>query len=174
MADYPQLVQNISCSLPIFGFPGLALSLVIPRNTWPGMTESTLPDTILFFEPSTLEVNITDGSVSRAEPSTLDTEIVEGSITKNWTIHDNAPYRGWSMMSRWTFRAGKRYRGRFHFPRPNHPRQAPFITDGSMVSIWTFHAGGQYHGRFNLQSGTFHAGHRNRGWFHHKRPNHPR
>ena len=135
MADYPQLVQNISCSLPIFGFPGLALSLVIPRNTWPGMTESTLPDTILFFEPSTLEVNITDGSVSRAEPSTLDTEIVEGSITKSRTIHDNAPYRGWSMMSRLTFRAGKRYRGRFHFPRPNHPRQAPFITDGSMVSI---------------------------------------
>ena len=83
MTDYPQLVQNISCSLPIFGFPGLALSLVIPLNTWPGMTESTLPDTILFFEPSTLEVNITDGSVSRAEPSTLDTEIVEGSITKN-------------------------------------------------------------------------------------------
>ena len=100
MTDYPQLVQNISCSLPIFGFPGQALSLVIPRNTWPGMTESTLPATILFFEPSTLEARITDGSVSRtepstlearitdgsisrAEPSTLDTEIVDGSITKN-------------------------------------------------------------------------------------------
>ena len=154
MADYPQLVQNISCSLPIFGFPGLALSLVIPRNTWPGMTESTLPDTILFFEPSTLEVNITDGSISRAEPSTLDTEIVDGSITKNRTIHDNAPYRGWSMMSRRTFRAGKRYRGRFHFPRPNHPRQVPLsrtvrwyqyepstlearITDGSRPSECT-------------------------------------
>ena len=35
------------------------------------------------YEPSTLEVNITDGSISRAEPSTLDTEIVDGSITKN-------------------------------------------------------------------------------------------
>ena len=64
MTDYPQLVQNISCSLPIFGFSGLAL--VIPRNTWPGMTESTLPATILF-----------------SEPSTLDTEIVDGFITKN-------------------------------------------------------------------------------------------
>lgn len=83
MTDYPQLVQNISCSLPIFGFPGLALSLVIPRNTWPGMTESTLPATILFSEPSTLEARIMDGSISRAEPSTLDTEIVDGSITKN-------------------------------------------------------------------------------------------
>lgn len=81
MTDYPQLVQNISCSLPIFGFSGLAL--VIPRNTWPGMTESTLPATILFSGPSTLEVNITDGSISRAEPSTLDTEIVDGFITKN-------------------------------------------------------------------------------------------
>ena len=83
MTDYPQLVQNISCSLPIFGFPGLALSLVIPRNTWPGMTESTLPATILFSEPSTLEARITDGSVSRTEPSTLNTEIVDGYITKN-------------------------------------------------------------------------------------------
>ena len=83
MTDYPQLVQNISCSLPIFGFPGLALSLVIPRNTWPGMTESTLPATILFSEPSTLEARITDGSVSRTEPSTLNTEIVDGSITNN-------------------------------------------------------------------------------------------
>ena len=100
MTDYPQLVQNISCSLPIFGFPGLALSHVIPRNTWPGMIESTLPATILFSELSTLEARITDGSISRAEPSTLDTEIVDGSITKNRTIHDNAPYRGWSMMSR--------------------------------------------------------------------------
>ena len=47
------------------------------------MTESTLPATILFSEPSTLEARITDGSISRAEPSTLDTEIVDGSITKN-------------------------------------------------------------------------------------------
>ncbi|MDD7117793.1 MAG: hypothetical protein PUH77_02755 [Bacteroidales bacterium] len=47
------------------------------------MTESTLPATILFSEPSMLEVRITDGSISRAEPSTLDTEIVDGSITKN-------------------------------------------------------------------------------------------
>ena len=83
MTDYPQLVQNISCSFPIFGFPGQALSLVIPRNTWPGMTESTLPATILFPEPSTMEARITDASVSRAEPSTLDTEIVDGSITNN-------------------------------------------------------------------------------------------
>ena len=51
-------------------------------------------------EPSMLEVNITEGSISRAEPSTMDTEIVEGPITKSRTIHDNAPYRGWSMMSR--------------------------------------------------------------------------
>ena len=98
MTDYPQLVQNISCSLQIFGFPGQAL--VILRNTWQGMTESTLPATILFPGPSTLEARITDGSISRAEPSTLNTEIVEGSITKSRTIHDNAPYRGWSMMSR--------------------------------------------------------------------------
>ncbi|MCI7635012.1 MAG: hypothetical protein SO437_04935 [Candidatus Cryptobacteroides sp.] len=47
------------------------------------MTESTLPATILFSEPSTLEANITDGSISKAEPSTLDTEIVDGSITNN-------------------------------------------------------------------------------------------
>ena len=52
------------------------------------------------YEPSTLEARITEGSISRAEPSTLNTEIVEGSITKSRTIHDNAPYRGWSMMSR--------------------------------------------------------------------------
>ena len=83
MTDYPQLAQNISCILPIFGFSGLALSLVIPLNTWPGMIESTLPATILFSEPSTLEVRITDGSISKAEPSTLDTEIVDGSITNN-------------------------------------------------------------------------------------------
>ena len=94
MTDYPQLVQNISCSLPIFGFSGLALSLVIPRNTWPGMTESTLPATILFFEPSTLAVNITDGSISRAEPSTLDTEIVDGSISQALTIHAKCLYHG--------------------------------------------------------------------------------
>ena len=94
MTDYPQLVQNISCSLPIFGFPGQALSLVIPRNTWPGMTESTLPATILFSEPSVLAVNITDGSVSRAEPSTLDTEIVEGSIFQDLTIHAKCLYHG--------------------------------------------------------------------------------
>ena len=47
------------------------------------MTESTLPATILFSEPSTLEARITDGSISRAEPSTLDTEIVDGSIATN-------------------------------------------------------------------------------------------
>ena len=92
MTDYPQLVQNISCSLQIFGFPGQAL--VILRNTWQGMTESTLPATILFPGPSTLEARITDGSVSRAEPSMLNTEIVEGSITKSRTIHAKCLYHG--------------------------------------------------------------------------------
>ena len=92
MTDYPQLVQNISCSLQIFGFPGQAL--VILRNTWQGMTESTLPATILFPGPSTLEARITDGSISRAEPSTLNTEIVEGSITKSRTIHAKCLYHG--------------------------------------------------------------------------------
>ena len=94
MTDYPQLVQNISCSLPIFGFSGLALSLVIPRNTWQGMTESTLPATILFPEPSTLEVNFTDGSISRAEPSVLESVIVEGSISQALTILAKRLYHG--------------------------------------------------------------------------------
>ena len=46
------------------------------------------------YEPSTLEVNFTDGSISRTEPSTLNTEIVEGSITKNRTIHAKCLYHG--------------------------------------------------------------------------------
>ena len=41
-----------------------------------------------------MEVNITEGSISRAEPSTLNTEIVEGSITKNRTIHAKCLYHG--------------------------------------------------------------------------------
>ena len=58
------------------------------------MTESTLPATILFSEPSTLEARITDGSISRAEPSTLDTEIVDGYVLGNGTFHDNAFQHG--------------------------------------------------------------------------------
>ena len=46
------------------------------------------------YEPSMLEVNITDGSISRAEPSTLDTEIVEGSISQALTIHAKRLYHG--------------------------------------------------------------------------------
>ena len=125
MTDYPQLVQNISCSLPIFGFPGLALSLVIPRNTWPGMTESTLPDTILFFEPSTLEVNITDGSVSRAEPSTLDTEIVEGSITKSRTIHAKCLYHGWFDGINMNLPCWRSISRKVQSPERNRPRWTP-------------------------------------------------
>ena len=123
MTDYPQLVQNISCSLQIFGFPGQAL--VILRNTWQGMTESTLPATILFSEPSTLEARITDGSVSRTEPSTLNTEIVDGSITKSRTIHAKCLYHGrfdginmnlpcWRSISRTV-----------QSPERNHPRWTP-------------------------------------------------
>ena len=41
-----------------------------------------------------MEVNITDGSISRAEPSTLDTEIVEGSISQALTILAKRLYHG--------------------------------------------------------------------------------
>ena len=46
-------------------------------------------------EPSTLEVDIVDGSMFRAGPSTLEVDIADGSILQDLTVHANAPYRGW-------------------------------------------------------------------------------
>ena len=46
------------------------------------------------YEPSALEVNFTDGSISRAEPSTLESVIVEGSISQALTIHAKCLYHG--------------------------------------------------------------------------------
>ena len=45
-------------------------------------------------EPSTLEVDIMDGSISRVEPSTLYARIVDGSRSKGRTIHAGGRYHG--------------------------------------------------------------------------------
>ena len=46
-------------------------------------------------EPSTLKADSADGSMSNAEPSMLKVDIVDGSILQDLTFHANAPYRGW-------------------------------------------------------------------------------
>ena len=54
--------------------------------------------------PSTLSLNIADGPYLRSEPSTLMLHIVDGSILQDRTFHDNASYHGW-----------------FEYQRVNHP-----------------------------------------------------
>ena len=43
--------------------------------------------------------------VSYVEPSTLEVDIVDGSILQDLTFHANAPYRGWFDVQGWTFHA---------------------------------------------------------------------
>ena len=46
-------------------------------------------------EPSTLRLNIADGSMTRAGPSMLMLHFADGSILQDRTFHVNAPYHGW-------------------------------------------------------------------------------
>ena len=46
-------------------------------------------------EPSTLRLNIADGSYLRREPSTIMRHIADGSTLQGRTFHVNAPYHGW-------------------------------------------------------------------------------
>ena len=59
---------------------------------------------------------------SGLEPSTLRLNIADGSILQDRTFHDNASYHGRSISQTRTFHAKGRYRGRFHSPGPNLPR----------------------------------------------------
>ena len=43
--------------------------------------------------------------VSCVEPSTLEVDIVDGSILQDLTVHANAPYRGWFSFQARTFHA---------------------------------------------------------------------
>ena len=45
-------------------------------------------------EPSTVDADIEDGSMTRAGPSMLMPHIADGSILQDLTVHANAPYRG--------------------------------------------------------------------------------
>ena len=43
--------------------------------------------------------------VSGVEPSTLEVDIADGSILQDLTVHANAPYRGWFSIQARTFHA---------------------------------------------------------------------
>ena len=54
-----------------------------------------------------------DGSMFRAGPSTLEVDIADGSILQDLTVHANAPYRGWFSILARTFLGWCQYRGWF-------------------------------------------------------------
>ena len=46
-------------------------------------------------EPSTVDADIEDGSMTRAGPSMLMLHFADGSILQDRTFHVNASYHGW-------------------------------------------------------------------------------
>ena len=62
-------------------------------------------------EPSTLRLDITDGSCLRSEPSTIMRHIADGSTLQDRTFHANAPYRGWFSIQKRTLHVNAPYRG---------------------------------------------------------------
>ena len=74
-------------------------------------------------QPSTRRLDITDGPCLRSAPSMLMLHFADGSILQDRTLHENAPHHGRFSIQSGTIRAEARNCGRFHSPRPNHPRK---------------------------------------------------
>ena len=91
-------------------------------------------------EPSTVDADIEDSSMTRAGPSMLMLHIADGSfiqdrtfhaetryhgrsISQKRTIHDNASYHGRSISQTRTIHALGRYRGQFDVNKANLPRK---------------------------------------------------
>ena len=77
------------------------------------------------YQPSTRRLDITDGPCLRSAPSMLMPHFADGSILQDRTFHENVPHHGRFSIQSGTLRAEVRNRGRFHSPRPNHPRKRP-------------------------------------------------
>ena len=56
-------------------------------------------------EPSTVEVDIMDGSESKAEPSTLSLNIADSSMSIGLTVHAEGMNHGWFGVQSGTFHA---------------------------------------------------------------------
>ena len=76
-------------------------------------------------EPSTVDADIEDGSMTRAGPSMLMPHFADGSILQDRTLHEIAPHHGRLSIQSGTIRAEARNRGRFHSAGPNPPRFRP-------------------------------------------------
>ena len=73
-------------------------------------------------EPSTVDADIVDSSMTRAGPSMLMLHIADGSMLQARTFHENAPHHGRFILQSGTIRAEARNRGRSHSSGSNPPR----------------------------------------------------
>ena len=142
-------------------------------------------------EPSTLGVNITDGSGSRAKPSTLRANIADGSGIRERTVRGGGRFHGRFGVKSGTVHAGGLNRGWCGYQGSNHPRWESISRKvrGQERNLprWG-HESRKVRGLWGepstlevdiadgsgIRRRTFHAEGMNRGWFKYQRANRPR
>ena len=112
--------------------------------------------------------------VSCVGPSTLEVDIADGSILQDLTVHANAPYRGQFGYQVLNLPRLVPISWMVLCPKLDLPHLGPEswtvrgscvepstlevdIADGSILQDLTVHANAPYRGRFSIQARTFHA-----------------